>query len=232
MVRMLVLGLPMEQGLIYDITQSLGPMSRGYPGDKPFKRTLESSLERGDPYDLSSISMSAHLGTHIDAPSHFINKGRTIDEIHPRELILPAVLVRPHLCRSCEVERIGVIEKMKRGSALLISTRRDECDGSDGCNEGFIGLSSELADSCVKEGVKLVGVDGLSVDSIDTESYPVHRRLLGNGVLILEGLKLDGVPAGRYTLVCQCLKIDGGEASPARAVLIGEGQSNGAEPDL
>jgi arylformamidase len=108
------------------------------------------------------------------------------------------------------------------GQALLFKTgnSRRGLMHQSGFSEDFISLSEQAARFCVTRGVKLVGIDCLSVDEYEDDSLPVHRTLLENDILILEGIDLAAVPCGRYTLICLPLKIEGAEASPVRAVLV------------
>lgn len=188
--------------LIYDVTHTINSSLPVYPGDPEFSREVLKSLDRGDPYTLSALHLSAHTGTHIDAPSHFISSGRSVHEIPIERLILmvdlidAGIVVRP--------ENLSGLSPLAEGVIFRTGSLMGE-------------ISERAARACVDLKLKLVGTDALSVDS--SEEYAVHRMLLSNDILILEGLCLEGVPAGIYMLICMPLKIEGAEASPVRAVL-------------
>jgi arylformamidase len=209
-------------GSIYDITVTLGGESINYPGDTPYSRDLLSAVSGYGECSLSRLTMSAHAGTHLDAPAHFIQGGKTIDQYLARDFILPAQVVEitdPEMIRTNELENI----RIEPGEALLFKTQNSVkglCR-SGVLSDNFVYLSEEAAEFCASKKVGLVGIDYISVERLDEEQFPVHRILLGNNRLILEGVDLLEVPPGSYTLVCLPLKIEGCEASPVRAILVG-----------
>ncbi len=207
---------------IYDITVTLGEESIDYPGDTPYSRESISTVnDTGGGCALSRLTMSAHSGTHIDAPAHFIEGGRTLDKYLVTDFILPATVVQimdPELIRVNELERV-IIEP---GQALLFKTQNSIQGRSRSgvLSDNFVYLSEAAAEFCVTKKVGLVGIDYISVERLDSEDFPVHRRLLDNNRLILEGVDLMDVPPGSYTLICLPLKMKKCEASPVRAILI------------
>ena len=205
----------------YDITTLLGSECIDYPGDTPYTRTMLCTIAEGAVYDLARLEMSAHSGTHLDAPAHFIAGGRTIDQFAVHEFILPAQVIRigdPVAVGPQEVSGFDI----SMGEALLFRTRSfAQVRSAPGAfSESHAYLSRGIADLCVERRVPLVGLDSISVDRYGDERYPVHRRLSEAGILILEGIDLAQVPEGKYTLICLPLKIQGGEASPVRAILL------------
>lgn len=208
---------------VYDITTSLGTESIDYPGDTPYVRELLCTIHGGGRFDLARLEMSAHSGTHLDAPAHFISGGKTIDQYAVQDFILPAHVIPiedKEAVRPSELAGLGV----RPGDALLFRTDNSisgRCR-TGAFSESFVYLSLEAAALCVDMRLGLVGLDYISVDRYGDDGYPVHRKLSGNGTLILEGIDLTHVPVGKYTLFCFPLKIAGGEASPVRAVLFEE----------
>lgn len=151
--------------------------------------------------------MSSHLGTHIDAGSHFIEGGATIDRL-PLEVLVGPATVR-HILGSGPIgpnELTGANISRNIERLLLKMAPRF--------------LSPAGATWIVERGLKLVGTDSLSVDSLESQDFPVHRLLLSAGILLMESLDLTGVPERDYTLYCLPLKIVGAEAAPARAILV------------
>jgi arylformamidase len=207
---------------IYDISVLLGAESIDYPGDTPYSRELICTIRDNGSYDLSKLVMSAHSGTHIDVPSHFIANTKSIDQYPVQEFIFPALVVpiedkesiRPHELKTLDI---------RPGDALLFKTDNSI---SGRCRNGlfsedFVFMSPEAADFCVEKKVGLVGLDYITVEKDGDKAFQVHGKILGNDLLILEGIDLGEVPTGRYTLFCLPLKIKGAEASPVRAILVG-----------
>ena len=192
---------------IYDITLTLSPETVSYPGDPAFRTTSHSSLAQGDPFNLTSIAMSSHLGTHVDACSHFVRGGATIDQAPLEALVGPAVVRH--------VEGRGAV-----GPDELVAACIPETTERVLLKIGSRWLSAVGAGWLVERGLKLVGTDGISIDALDNDDFPAHRRLLSAGILVVECLDLEGVPEGGYTLYCLPLKVAGGEAAPARAILV------------
>jgi len=207
---------------IHDISIILGEESFPYPGDPPFVKEMVSSIKDGNICDVSKLSMSAHSGTHIDMPAHFIIGENTLDDYPAQSFILPALVVGIEDKQSIKPKDLRNID-INPGDALLFKTNNSATDRcrSGVFSEHFVYLTPEAAAVCVKKKVGMVGIDYISIDKPDDETYPTHRKLLGGGILILEGINLKDVPPGRYTLICLPLKIKGGEASPVRAVLLG-----------
>ena len=174
---------------IWDITRVLGPRTQVWPGDAPVE--LERSTEGGA--NVTRLSCSAHAGTHVDAPGHFYDGGRGVDEL-PLE-----ILVGPCLVADLDPDLAFTAERVLYRSR---GARLDEA-----------GARRLLA-----SGVRLVGIDCDSIEA-DTPDYPVHRLLLGAGVVIVENLDLDGVRPGEYELVCLPLRLEGADGAPARVIL-------------
>lgn len=205
---------------VYDISVLLGIESICYPGDTPYSRDLILTIEGSGICNLSKLVLSAHSGTHIDTPLHFIPNGKSIDKYPVQGFILPAAVVNiedRESIRPSELENIDI----KKGDAILFRTdnsRSGRCRSGIFC-ENFVYLSTEAADFCAKKKVSLVGIDYTTIERPGDETFPAHRKILGNNILVLEGINLDRVPPGRYTLFCLPLRIKGGEASPVRAIL-------------
>ena len=212
----------MAHGKLYDISVSLGKESIVFPGDTPFGRTMVQTLEDGDDCNLSGITMSAHAGTHVDAPYHFFKNGKTIDRFPVEKFILSArvVSIRNRVAiEPVELENVDV----RPGEAILFKTRNStEGPIENGMfREDFVYLSATGAEWCVHKWVGLVGIDYISIEKFDSKDFKVHRKILGNDIPILEGINLKNVPEGRYTLYCFPLNISGGDGAPVRAVLMG-----------
>jgi arylformamidase len=206
---------------LFDLSVPLGEETVIYPDDLPYTREENYSSNGGDPIKLSSITMSAHSGTHIDLPAHFFSDNKTIESYPPEEFILPAQVVEIDNPRLVEKDELSTKE-IGTGLALLFKTANSRqgllCAGR--FTENYVSLSPAAALYCVEKRARLVGLDYLSVDRYGDQNYPIHHILLKNGIIVLECINLVEVPEGEYTLICLPLKLKGAEASPVRAVLL------------
>ena len=193
---------------IYDISQELFAC-QVYPGDPaPVKNTL-SSMESGALYNLTALSMCAHNGTHIDAPFHFINDGKTVDELPLEAFVGKAYVAEHHGTVSGEdAERmIESAENLDPESAKRILIKGDA------------EVSLEAARIFAASGILLLGNESQTVGPKDAP-MAVHLALLSAEVILLEGIRLSAVPAGVYILNAAPLNLSGSDGSPCRAILI------------
>jgi len=179
-------------------------------------------MDEGAQSNVSYLELGVHSGTHIDAPHHFLNDGRTVDQLPLDLLIGPCYVVQ--LAGEIESISAGVLQGLTLppdATRLLFRTSNSHLWEQGKCSfvEEFVAISAEAAQWLVGRGIRLVGVDYLSVAPFG-ESIPTHTILLEAGVIVLEGLDLSAVPPGSYDLVCLPLKLLGAEGAPARAVLI------------
>ncbi|MBR2986920.1 MAG: cyclase family protein [Clostridia bacterium] len=195
---------------IYDISQEVFG-SAVFPGDPaPEKKTL-AAMTDGSPYNLTAFSMCAHNGTHIDAPCHFIKDGMTVDKIP-----LYRVVGR---CAVASFEGRVTADGM---AALLSRVRAVSPDAAKRILvKGKAELSLEAAKLLAEAGIYLYGNESQTVGPEDAP-MAVHRVLLGEEVILLEGIRLSEVPNGLYTLVAAPLSLAGADGAPCRAILIGD----------
>jgi arylformamidase len=202
---------------LFDISIPLTNELPIYPGDPEFGIEPVLLLEKGDGAAVSRITMGDHSGTHLDAPGHQLPGGATLDAV-PLSLLMGRALVAD--LRG--VTEIGAREleslALHGEERLLLKTDNSLLWNRPGFQRGYVALSAEGADYLVGSGIRLVGIDYLSIERFGGDGR-VHRTLLENGVIILEGLDLSAVSAGIYELVCLPLRIPGGNGAPARAVL-------------
>ena len=206
----------------YDITLTITPQSIVWPGDPPVIMERTSSIASGDNSNVSHIRMSCHTGTHVDAPDHFLNNGKTVEA-----LSLDLLVGRAYVLHLPDVNLITASVLMQadippRTRRLLFKTRNSEYweKGSSEFHTDFVGLSVDAAELLVDRNVKLVGIDYLSIAPYKMGT-PVHTILLNAGVVVIEGLDLSQVSQGRYTLHCLPLKLGGADGAPTRAILVG-----------
>lgn len=207
---------------IYDISVGISPELPVWPGDPPVVLERVQSMERGDESNVSQLASGVHMGTHIDAPLHFVDGGRSVEQISLKRLIGRAYVVhlrKAALIDADTLDRAGIPPRTKR---VLFKTQNSSFwSGRERkFRKDFVAVDASGAEWLVRKGVHLVGVDYLSVAPYG-DGAPTHRILLEAGVVVLEGLDLREVRQGRYTLYCLPLKLVGSEGAPARAILIG-----------
>ena len=207
---------------IYDISLTISPSLPTWPGDPPLELVKFESMDQGAHNNVSRISASVHLGTHVDAPYHFLNDGSAVDALPLEVLIGPCYVVQlPDELEAITAEvldRTDIPAEMKR---ILFRTRNSHLwpRGESSFQTDFVAITEDGAGWLVDRGVQLVGVDYLSVAPYG-DSVPTHTVLLKAGIVCVEGLNLSNVMRGFYDLYCLPLKIAGCDGAPARAILI------------
>ncbi|SNB47447.1 cyclase family protein [Geobacter sp. DSM 9736] len=203
---------------IHDISVPVRNGMQVYPGDPQVTVEQVASIASGDRLNLSRLVMGSHAGTHMDAPSHFIDSGASVDLLPPELMIGPAVVVEVKGVTEVSARIISRLP-LHGTSRLLLKTDNGAFWPEGEFNEDYAHLSEDAARYLVERKMCLVGIDGPSIERFEG-SGDVHRQLLGGGVLILEGLDLRSVQPGEYDLLCLPLKVAGGEGAPARALLM------------
>lgn len=209
-----------EEQAWVDISVPLHTGMVHWPGDPEPNFGRISEIEAGAEANVTFCRLSAHTGTHMDAPCHFLPGASGIEAFPPRVGIGPArVIVMPPECPVIgrrELEGKGI----ERGERVLLKTRNSNkrWDNVE-FEHDYVAINASGADFLVNSGVQLVGVDYLSVGMFEGDGPETHRKLLGAGVWIVEGLNLSRVEEGGYELVCLPLPIAGADGSPARVVI-------------
>jgi arylformamidase len=199
--------------VIHDISVPLQTGMVVYPGDPPMSLTRAMSLAAGDIANVSQMELGVHTGTHVDAPLHFFDGAAAVEALDLDVLLGAAQVVEVVAPGDIGADAVGAVDDgMER---VLFKTRNSAAWGEEGFYEDFAAISPEAASRLVAAGVRLVGVDYLSVGSVET-----HETLLRAGVIAVEGLDLRGIEPGAYTLFCLPLKLAGSDGAPARAILM------------
>ncbi len=202
---------------LYDISVPIAVDLPVYPGDPRVEIEPVTMLAWGDTANVSRLTISSHCGTHVDPPRHYSDHGLSVDRLPLSLLVGQALVADMNDLR--EIGRASLAPLAMAGEErLLLKTTNSRLWAETGFCGDFAHLTPDGAAYLVEMGIKLVGIDYLSIERSDGTGE-VHRLLLDNGVVILEGLNLDGVAAGRYELICLPLKISGGDGAPARALL-------------
>lgn len=201
-----------------DVSLPLHPGMLHWPGDPPLQINRVFDLQRGDAFNLSAVRMGLHAGTHMDAPCHFVPGGAGLEAMPFDTTMGPARVIEiegPGPIGSDELRRQGI----RRGQRILFKTRNSErCYRGDEFCEEYVHLAPDGARWLTKRGVRLVGIDYLSISGMENAAE-THIALLAGGVWILEGLNLTGVRPGRCRLFCLPLRIPGWDGAPARVLL-------------
>jgi arylformamidase len=202
-----------------DLSMPLGPGMPTFPGDVAFHAERVRTLGNGDPYNLSRLTLGSHSGTHLDPPLHFLPEGSPVDRLdldvlNGRCLLVDVPRGRPHI----GPEDLPPFPPETR-RVLFRTANSARWERGEGFFSDYVALTVTGAEELVRRGIRLVGIDSLSVESDPAEQYPVHHLLLGAGVPILEGLLLEGAPPGVHDLTCLPLRLQDGDGGPARAIL-------------
>jgi arylformamidase len=189
-----------------------------WPGDPSPELDRAYDMDRGDSCNMREIHMSAHTGTHIDAPLHYFRDGASMDEMPPDATLGPArvVAVPGESINAHALQQF----RPQAGERILFRTANSATHWCGNCfRKHFVHVTPDGARHMVECGVRTVGVDYLSVGAYGPEGDETHRILLGAGIWVIEGLDLEDVEPGLYELLCLPLRIGNGDGAPARALL-------------
>lgn len=205
---------------LIDISMAIRPGMPVWPGSHGVAVSHLQSLAAGDGVTVSRLDMDVHAGTHVEAPSHFIAEGAPLDSLELELFVGPAWVAHvPHVggIGSGELDAAGIPNEVER---LLLRTNNSDrgLAGVDGFDTGYSALTRDGAQWIVNRGVRLIGIDYLSIQRFGDDPE-THRVLMRSGIAILEGLDLTEVVPGGYRLICAPLPLRGTEAAPARALL-------------
>ena len=202
-----------------DISLPVSPALPVWPGSPPVEMTRRLALDRGDPVNDTTIRLSVHTGSHVDAPLHFLAGGASADVLPLATLIGPA-----HVAAAAADEAISaaVLERLAIPPAterLLLQTKNSSRWADAGAFQpDYVALTADAARWVVERGIRLIGLDALSIQRYG-DGPQTHLTLLEAGVIIIEGLNLSGVVPGAYELICLPVRLAGAEGAPVRAVL-------------
>jgi arylformamidase len=208
---------------IIDVSLSISPDMLVWPGDPAVEVERRKQIANGDPANVSELCLGTHTGTHVDPPNHFIEGAGGIDSVPLDVLVGDAVVVDArHLDRPMEAEDLEKLSIPDGAERVLLRTANSELWRQERVEfpSTYACLTGASARWVVDRGIKLIGVDFLSVEAKGAEGHPAHVTLLENGVVIVEGLNLSDVEPGEYQLVCLPLRIKDGDGGPARALLV------------
>jgi len=206
---------------IYDVTVAVSEGVPIYEGDPRVEIESVRSIAGGDNANVSHLCLGAHTGTHVDAPNHFIDGTRRVEDLEIEKLVGPCrVIELDASVVSIEPSHLGDLNGIER---VLFKTRNSAFwnEPEKGFRTDFTYISPEAARALADAGIKLVGIDYLSVEKFGSNDFATHITLLENEIVIVEGVDLREVPAGDYEITCLPLKYVGGtgDGAPARTIL-------------
>jgi arylformamidase len=209
---------------IHDVSLVLRPNMITWPGEPAPRFDPLRRIARGDTANVTVITISDHAGTHVDPPIHFLEGGNTADKLPLDALVGPCAVVAFDGPGHVSGEWLDRAKLPARTERILFKTPNSArwSDQSAEFTRDFTTINASAARWCVEHGMKVVGIDYLSIEPQGPEKagYPVHKTLLGAKVVIIEGLDLQGIVPGQYELVCAPIKLLGGDGAPARVFLI------------
>jgi arylformamidase len=203
---------------LIDVSVPLDAQLPTYPHNTPFSLEPIKRIARGDSSNVSTLHMSAHTGTHVDAPRHFFDQGAGTESL-PLELLIGRTRVIEIDSRTgVAAEDLAPID-LSDDIRVLIKTHNSRLWGSPEFHADYVGVTDSGAKHLVEHGIKVVGVDSLSVEKFHNPGAPAHHVLLGAGTIVIEGLNLQEVDPGVYEMFCLPLRVVGSDGAPARVVL-------------
>lgn len=204
---------------LVDVSVLLEPGMATYPGNPPFELSPVKRVADGGSSNVSRLTLGTHTGTHVDAPRHFFDDRPGVDALAIELLVGRArVIDLPHRggITEAHLAAAGLREDLR---VLLRTPNSALWNSTDGFRHDYTYLTEGAARFLVDQGVKVVGIDYLSIEQFKKPGAPAHHALLGSGVVIIEGLDLSEAEPGAYEMCCLPLKIKDGDGAPARVIL-------------
>ena len=201
-----------------DVTVPLDAALPSYPGNTPFSLEAVKRIAQGGSSNVSTLHMSAHTGTHVDAPRHYFDDAPGADAL-PLEMMLGRTRVVEITSRSgIGSEQLAALD-LSDDVRVLFKTSNSRLWGSPDFHPDYVGVTASGAQHLIAHGIKVVGVDYLTVEEFKKPGAPAHHVLLGGGAIIIEGLNLRDVEPGIYDMLCLPLRVVGADGAPARVLL-------------
>jgi arylformamidase len=207
-----------KQKKYYDLTVSISENLATFPGDPCYRAEQVSSLEEGSHFHLNKLFLGNHTGTHVDFPSHVIKDGKTSSDFPIASLIGSGLIIEvPEQDISVTKHFVKNLPILKN-DFVFFKTANSKISKHEPFTDKYVYIEPDAAEELLMKGVKIVGIDYISVDKHESEDLPVHKCLLSNDVLIVEGLELNNVPLGRCKIYIMPMKINNMDGLPARVI--------------
>jgi arylformamidase len=207
-----------QQEEYYDLTAQISENTVVYPGDPIFKSEDICSLENGSQFHLCQMHLGNHTGTHIDFPAHVIKGGKTSSDFLIKNLIGSGLIIEVPDIQKSITQKFITEQPILKNDFVFFRTSNSKLSKQSKFSDKYVYLEIDAAQELLKKGVKIVGIDYISVDQYEAEDLPVHKLLLSHDVLIVEGLELNNVPLGRCKIYIMPVNIQKMDGLPARVV--------------
>lgn len=204
--------------MLYDLTAEISSKLVVFPGDPQYSSEPLSSLEAGQTFNLCHMHLGNHTGTHVDFPAHTIKEGKTSSDFSIEYLTGQGVIIKVPSGEKSITKEFVSRQSIMRSDIVFFKTANSERSKHEVFTDQYVYMEPEATVELFKKGVKVVGIDYISVDRYDDEHLTVHNTLLSREILIVEGLELSEIPEGRYELFIMPLKIQNMDGLPARVI--------------
>jgi len=202
----------------YDLSTKISPDLVVFPGDPKYSTEVVSSLEKGETFNLCHMHLGNHAGTHIDFPAHTIKNHKTSSDFPIEFLIGPGIIIQVPPTEKSVTKEFVAKQPIMGSDIVFFKTSNSKISKHTPFTEKYVYIEPDAATELLQKGVKIVGIDYISVDRYDDESLTVHNTLLSKEVLIVEGLELSEIPEGRYEIFIMPLNIPDMDGLPARVL--------------
>ena len=203
---------------LIDVTVPLDARLPTYPGNTPFTVEAIKRIARGDSSNVSTLHLSAHTGTHVDAPRHFFDDAPGADALALEMMLGRTRVVEISSRAGIGAEQLADLD-LSDDVRILFKTSNSRLWGSPDFHKDYVGVTASGAEHLIAHGIKVVGIDYLSIEEFKTPGAPAHHVLLGGGAIVIEGLNLRDVEPGIYDMLCLPLRVVGADGAPARVLL-------------
>lgn len=202
--------------MLYDLTAEISSELVAFPGDPRYCTEIVSSLEEGKKFKLCHMHLGNHTGTHVDFPAHTITGGKTSSDFPLEYLTGPGIIIKVPVEERSITRAFVSLQPIMASDIVFFKTANSQKSKRDSFTEEYVYIEPDAAEDLLKKGVKIVGIDYISVDKYEDEDLSAHNTLLSKEILIVEGLELKTVPEGRYEIFVVPLNIPDMDGLPAR----------------
>lgn len=202
----------------YELSVNISEELVAFPGDPLYQNEQVCSLAEGSHFHLSKIHLGNHTGTHIDFPSHVISGGKTSSDFPIEKLIGYGLIIDVPDKETSITKSFLEDQPILKNDFVFFKTKNSKISKISPFTDKYVYIEPEAAEELLKKGVKIVGIDYISVDKYEAEDLPVHKSLLSKDVLIVENLELNEVPVGRCKIYIMPIKINDMDGLPARII--------------
>lgn len=208
--------IPVGQEKYYDLTAPISENTVVFPGDPTYKSEDVCTISHDSQFQLCHLHLGNHTGTHIDFPAHVIKGGKTSSDYTINDLIGSGLIIDVPIASSSITKDFVSKQPIRANDFVFFKTANNAISKQDKFTHNYVYIEPEAAQELLTKGVKIVGIDYISVDQYEAEDLPVHKSLLSNDVLIVEGLELNNAPIGRCKIFIMPLNIPNMDGLPAR----------------